>query len=110
MSTRSPGVELSHQVLSVTGNVAVDQVVALRKEGETLIGTVSGSLTVDLSELETAHSVILSMLLCWQRYARQQGVSLIFQGVSDRLSSLAALSNIDEQLGGFAHLSSSHPH
>lgn len=110
MNNRSPGVELNNQVLSVTGDVAVDQVVTLRKEGEKLIGTAANSLIIDLSGLETAHSVILSMLLCWQRYARQKGLSLTFQGVSDRLASLAALGSIDEQLGGFVLSSSSHPH
>jgi len=40
-------------------------------------------------------------LLCWQRLAAQSGIALSFKGVSGRLASLAALSNLDGQLAGF---------
>src|SRR5690554_7911588 len=56
----------------------------------------------DLSGLATAHSVVLSMLLCWHRLALEKQQSLTFQGASDRLLSLAALSNLEDQIPGFA--------
>jgi phospholipid transport system transporter-binding protein len=96
-----PRVQLSDGALAVSGEVTPDTVVSLRNEGEKLIRSVSGDLVIDLDGLVTAHSVVLSMLLCWQRLAHQAGITLSFRGVSDRLASLAALSNIDDQLVGF---------
>ncbi|MGB2110114.1 MULTISPECIES: STAS domain-containing protein [Marinobacter] len=98
----APAVELSGNTLAVTGEVNADTVIALRKQGEQLIGAASGPLTVDLSGLATAHSVVLSMLLCWHRLALEKQQSLTFQGASDRLLSLAALSNLEDQIPGFA--------
>ncbi|EON93730.1 NTP binding protein (contains STAS domain) [Marinobacter lipolyticus SM19] len=94
-------VELSGDILKVSGSVDPLTVVSTRKQGEALIQSASGNLTVDLSALENAHSVVLSLLLCWQRCADELGRSLLFTGVSDRLYSLAALSNLEEQLSGF---------
>jgi len=42
------------------------------------------------------------MLLCWHRLALEKQQSLTFQGASDRLLSLAALSNLEDQIPGFA--------
>lgn len=100
--TRTPAqVQLKDRTLHVTGEVRSDTVVALRKQGEQLIASAGGDLQVDLSGLEEAHSVVLSMLLCWQRFAARQNVRLTYQGVSQRLASLAALSNLGDQLAGF---------
>ena len=101
MTTGVPRVQLSDGVLIVSGEVTPDTVVSLRNEGEKLIRSVSGDLVIDLDGLVTAHSAVLSMLLCWQRLAHQAGVALSFRGVSGRLASLAALSNLDDQLEGF---------
>jgi len=101
VTSGAPQVQLADGALVVTGEVSADTVVALRKQGEELIGTASGNLVVDLDGLVTAHSVVLSMLLCWQRLAHQAGISLSFRGVSGRLASLAALSNLQDQLAGF---------
>ncbi|MCM0612679.1 STAS domain-containing protein [Marinobacter sediminum] len=101
MTSTLAQVQLSDGALAVTGQVNADSVIALRYQGEKLINTVKGDLVVDLVNLETAHSVVLSMLLCWQRLATRRGISLFFRGVSGRLASLAALSNLDDQLAGF---------
>ena len=101
MTAGEPQVQLSDGVLIVSGEVTADTVVGLRKQGEKLIRSVSADLVVDLDGLVTAHSVVLSMLLCWQRLAHQAGITLSFRGVSGRLVSLAALSNLDDQLVGF---------
>lgn len=94
-------VELRGDTLTVSGTIDPLTVLATRKRGETLIRSATGDLTVNLSTMETAHSVVLSLLLCWQRLAGSQGLALSFSGVSDRLNSLAALSNLEEQLPGF---------
>jgi len=101
----APSVELTGQTLSVAGNVDAETVLSLRKQGERLLGTAQGPVTVDLTGLATAHSVVLSLLLCWQRLAAGRGLTLTFQGASDRLLSLAALSNLDSQIPGFANQS-----
>jgi len=101
MTSGMPRVQLSDGALIVSGEITPDSVVSLRNEGEKLIRSVSGDLVIDLDGLVTAHSVVLSMLLCWQRLARQAGITLSFRGVSGRLASLAALSNLDDQLEGF---------
>lgn len=100
--TRTPAqVQLENGVLHVSGEVRSDTVVALRKQGEQLIASAGTDLQVDLGGLEEAHSVVLSMLLCWQRFAAGRGIRLTYQGVSKRLASLAALSNLGDQLTGF---------
>lgn len=97
-STTAATAELRDNELWVSGRVDADSVLALRAQGEALIRQHGGHLIVDLSALETAHSVVLSMLLCWQRLAEKQGGSLRFRGISERLESLAALSNLRSQL------------
>ncbi|MEQ9544718.1 MAG: STAS domain-containing protein [Marinobacter sp.] len=99
--TTGARVELSGDILKVSGSIDPLTVLSTRKQGEALIQSGSGNLTVDLSAMETAHSVALSLLLCWQRCAEEFGRSLLFTGVSARLYSLAALSNLEEQLPGF---------
>ncbi|MDX1557408.1 MAG: STAS domain-containing protein [Marinobacter sp.] len=96
-----PQAQLSDGTLVVSGEVTTETVISLRKEGERLIRSAPGDLVVDLQGLVTAHSVVLSMLLCWQRLAAQTGIALTFKGVSGRLASLAALSNLHGQLAGF---------
>jgi len=98
---RVPRVEQAGQALVVTGAVDAESAVSLRQQGEALIRSSKGSVSVDLERLETAHSVVLSVLLCWKRLAESAGVTLSFHGVSDRLFSLAALSHLDDQLPGF---------
>lgn len=110
MTAGVPRVQLSDGALIVSGEVTPDTVVSLRNEGEKLIHSVSGDLVIDLDGLVTAHSVVLSMLLCWQRLAHQTGITLSFRGVSSRLASLAALSNLDDQLTGFRPETSQAPH
>ena len=102
MNASSPTVSLEGGSLRVTGDVDAVTVVLLRKQGEKLISEAKVSLTVDLSGLATAHSVVLSMLMCWQRLALSHKQTLSFEGANDRLRSLAALSNLECQLPGFA--------
>jgi len=93
---------LEGNCISVAGKVDADTVLVLREQGERLIAEAGKPLTVDLSGLETAHSVVLSMLLCWHRLALEKECPLNFTGASDRLLSLAALSNLDAQIPGLA--------
>ena len=105
MSECAPGIVRDGATLRVTGDVDADTVLALRKQGEQEIQQADGTLEVDLSVLGTAHSVVLSMLLCWQRLALSRHCHLSFTGASERLRSLAALSNLQDQIPGFAEYS-----
>lgn len=98
----APTVELDGNVLRVSGEVDAVTVVQLRNRGEQLMKGCDGPLKVDLSGLVTAHSVVLSMLLCWHRLALNKQLELTFEGASERLQSLAALSNLQNQMPGFA--------
>ena len=93
-----PGAELREQVLIVQGEVSATNVLPLRSQGEALIASAKGDLVVDLQGLESAHSVVLSMLLCWHRLASERGFSLSFRGANEGLLSLAALSNLEDWL------------
>ncbi len=100
-------VALEDDRLMVSGEIDPLTVVALRKEGERLILDSKADLVVDLTAMGTAHSVVLSLLLCWQRLARGRSQNLYFTGVGERLGSLAALSGLDDQLPGFPAQTSS---
>ncbi|WP_225314246.1 STAS domain-containing protein [Marinobacter halotolerans] len=88
--------------LSVIGDISPDNVGPVRTEGERLIaGQASGeTIVIDLSGLGVAHSIVLSLLLCWMRLAASENRSLALEGVGERLQSLAALSGLDEYLPG----------
>lgn len=101
MSESRASVELLDGGLMVRGPVNPDTVLPLRQAGERLITSTSGPLRVDLSGVDAAHSVLLSLLLCWQRTANGQQRSVRFTGIGERLHSLAALSGLDERLPGF---------
>ncbi|MEP1703937.1 MAG: STAS domain-containing protein, partial [Marinobacter sp.] len=87
MSTNLPEVSLDGNTLSVRGEIDPLSVVPVRREGEKSIQASKADLQVDLSAMGTAHSVVLSLLLCWQRFACARSQSLRFIGVSDRLNS-----------------------
>ncbi len=94
--------------LALSGEVTAASVLALRAEGERLIRAAAAAgntaLVIDLAGLATASSIVLSLLLCWQRLARSQGLALTFTGTAERLRSLASLSSLE------AHLSAATDH
>ena len=100
--SESPRLTLMDNRLSVTGDITPDNAVAIRGEGERLIAAKNQEVVVDLSGLGAAHSVVLSLLLCWMRLARSRGQRLSFEGVDAQLGSLAALSGLGEHLPGLS--------
>lgn len=98
----APGVVLEGNTLLVTGEVDALNAPALRRQGAELIATAPGSgLTVDLAGLATASSVLLSLLLCWQRAGVARDLSLSFTGASADLAELARLNGVAAVLPGF---------
>lgn len=86
--------------LRLTGEVTADNAVILRRQGETLISGASGEVVVNLSGLREAHSIVLSLLMCWQRAARAHHRSLRFTGANGQLAALARLSGLLRYLPG----------
>ncbi|WP_166254071.1 STAS domain-containing protein [Marinobacter salicampi] len=95
--------QLSDHKLAVSGQVDASSVLPLRAEGERLIGACQPeqNLCIDLAELATASSIVLSLLLCWQRQATARKITLQYSSVGERLHALASLSNLDKHLSGF---------
>jgi phospholipid transport system transporter-binding protein len=100
--SQSPRLALAEGRLSVSGDIGPGNVVDIRREGENLIAGHSGHIVVDLSGLGAAHSVVLSLLLCWARQARSCNQNLSVEGAPERLQSLAALSGLDHHLPGLS--------
>lgn len=104
---QAPQAPAIHQIddhkFAVSGQVDSSSVLALRAEGERLIGACQPeqNLCIDLADLATASSIVLSLLLCWQRQATARKVTLQYSGVGERLRALASLSNLDKHLSGF---------
>lgn len=92
--------------LAVAGYVTADNVAILRSEGEQLLGSLGPEVEINLAGVENAHSILLSLLLCWQRAAIARHQKLIYSGISERLQSLSALSGLNQHLPGFHHTSS----
>lgn len=68
----------------------------VRQEGERLLRECrEKQVTVELSGLETTSSVVLSMLLCWMRSARRQGVDLELVNAPGKLYDMARVSGLD---------------
>lgn len=83
--------------LTVVGSVHADNVFELRSRGEAMIRRAEGKLLyLDLSGAERASSVLLSLLLCWFRFAKSVNTELVIEGASDEILSLAALSGIED--------------
>lgn len=106
--SKSARLEWVSNRLRVTGDISPGNVCEIRNEGERLIAEKNQDVVVDLSGLGAAHSVVLSLLLCWLRLARSRNQSLSLEGAGDRLRSLARLSGLNQHLPGIAAPSAGH--
>ncbi len=97
-------VEGQSGTLSLSGRITADNVVALRDQGEQWLARHGdgGAVTVDLTGVESASSVLLSLLLCWHRAAASEGLQLHYAGVSGDLAELSRLNGVSRWLTGSA--------
>lgn len=80
------------------GRIDVGNAARVLAEGNGLIG--SGRVQViNLSQLESADSVSLAVLLAWHATAGRHGVALSLVGMPERLRALAHLSDAEALLG-----------
>lgn len=86
--------------LSVSGKIQFGNVVALRRQGNRAIACMTQQqLTVDLSGVTLSDSSGLSLLLCWLRYAKQQGKTMRFIHMPEPLSRVAEVCGVASLLG-----------
>ncbi|HEV8078891.1 MAG TPA: STAS domain-containing protein [Marinobacter sp.] len=104
-SNLQPALDFRGNVLTVDGEADAMAAADLRRRGEVLLAGAEGDITVDLAKLTSASSSLLSVLLCWQRFAGQRSLNLRFDHPGERLLALAALANLNDALPGFAMVS-----
>lgn len=104
-SNSQPTLDFSNNILTVDGEADAMAAADLRRRGEVLLAGAEGDITVDLAKLTSASSSLLSVLLCWQRFAGQRSLNLRFDHPGERLLALAALANLNDALPGFAMVS-----
>jgi phospholipid transport system transporter-binding protein len=104
MSANNPQPTLNFSDNNLTINGQADAMAAadLRQRGEVLLAGAKGDITVDLAKLTSASSSLLSVLLCWQRFARERSLNLRYDHPGGRLLALAALANLNDALPGFS--------
>ncbi|MEH6354849.1 MAG: STAS domain-containing protein [Marinobacter sp.] len=101
-SNPQPTLEFSDNILTINGEADAMAAANLRQRGEVLLAGAEGDITVDLAKLTSASSSLLSVLLCWKRFARERSLNLHFDHPGERLLALAALANLNDALPGFA--------
>lgn len=78
----------------VTGSIDVENAADVFEQGLLLSADEPG-LDVDVSDLSTADSVTLAVLLAWAGRARKQGCDVHYSGISGKLRALAQLSDVE---------------
>jgi len=84
--------------LSLSGQMDHDTVVRARELGERLLAEEQGPWRINLGGLESAHSGVLSLLLCFLRAADRHQQSITFVEMPDRLYDMARMSGLDQLL------------
>ncbi len=95
-------VRVAGERLELAGQVTADNVVCLRQQGEDWLSRQSGQsvVTIDLSSVSTASSLLLSLLLCWHRAAAARSQTLTYEGASPDLLELSRLNGVSSWLTG----------
>ena len=101
VSNPQPALDFSDNILIIDGEADAMAADDLRQRGEVLLAGAKGDITVDLARLASASSSLLSVLLCWQRFASERSLNLRFDHPGERLLALAALANLNDALPGF---------
>ena len=81
--------------LVLTGDVTAENVVTIRKKGEGILRKMPKDGIVELSELKSANTISLSLLLAWLRLANQCNVSLTICGSPVALFDMARVSGLE---------------
>jgi phospholipid transport system transporter-binding protein len=84
----------NQDLMAVRGAINYVNVVALRKRGENLIRQMPRPCNISLVDIYSVNTCVVSLLLCWLRYANKHGKSITFIDMPDKLNHLLDLSNL----------------
>ncbi len=82
-------------VLLLKGRVTVSNVMAVRKIGDSIIDKMVLKGVIDLSELESANAITLSLLLAWLRTGVHKNNSLDIRHMPRNLFDMARVSGLE---------------
>lgn len=82
-------------ILVLKGAVNADNVMAIRKVGESIISKLSVDVVIDLSAISSAGAVTLSLLLTWLRAAKNRNISIVVKNMPDKLFDMARVSGLE---------------
>jgi len=90
-----------HPSMRLSGDLTMRGIGALHRQHQTRFHTGSLPNTVDLSEVESADSAALALLLEWQSVATRRGQPLQFENPPANLSVIARLTGVAPLLGWY---------
>jgi phospholipid transport system transporter-binding protein len=88
----------SDNVVELSGQVLAEDVAGLLKQGETFFSSASQCMVLDLEGLESANSIILSLLLSWLRLAKRKRFDIEIINMSSQLQAMARVSGLENVL------------
>jgi len=80
------------------GAVTLDNLVAIRREGEAALAAADTPTSMDISGLENGNSAALALLMAWFREAQAQGKEVVFTDIPSELVKIIELSGMAEVL------------
>ena len=83
-------------LLSITGTITLEKLLALRTEGENIIKDVATPCKFTLSNLHTTHIATISLLLSWVRCARLHNKTIQFIEIPEKLLHWLQIINLTE--------------
>ena len=82
----------------LSGVIDFDNLVEIRRDGESRINEATETVRFDLSGLEKANSATVALLIAWFRAAEAQRKSIVFVEVAPELRNIIAFSGLEEVL------------
>ncbi|WP_020409649.1 STAS domain-containing protein [Hahella ganghwensis] len=95
------GVGNDGATLALTGHIDFDNCVKVMQEGERYLSGSAGTgknVCIDVSGVENAHSVLLSVLLRWLALSEKVQLEASVSGLSGKMFEVARVSGIDTVL------------
>jgi phospholipid transport system transporter-binding protein len=84
--------------IELSGHVHAEDITEILEKGEVFFSNVSQSILLDLEGLESANSIILSLLLSWLRLAKRKHLDIKIMNMSNQLHAMARVSGLESFL------------
>lgn len=85
-------------LMILVGDINAETVVELQKQGEKLFSLEPSVIRLDLKELVSAKSIVLSLLLSWLRYADRMNLTFEIINMPSQLFAMARVSGLEKVL------------